>query len=135
MLLSNKKPVLAREQDTGQAMSTVALGVDMTRFNSAMDHFGRALYFHHYKHKWFDRISVYPDFLLFMDTDKDPHKNAQVYMMAEMANHLFKCAASYGENPDIFRYQVADGNEEAEKLMRLYFYDGARVTLIFWKSK
>lgn len=134
-LKSNMKPVVARDQHTGQITSTVALGVDMVRFNSAMDHLGRALYFHHFKCKWPGRISVYPDFLLFMDTNDAQHKNAQVYAMAEMANLLLADVPSYGENPEIFRYQVADGNEEAERLMRLYFYDGARVTLILWISK
>lgn len=51
--------------------------------------------------------------------------------LAKAADVIFGEAEFYGENREVFKYQVVDGGEAAHKLMRFHFYEGCKVTTFF----
>ena len=82
--------------------------------------------------KWAGEIDLHPDFLLW----KTPSKNCQKFanrseQLTAMLDNRFENLPFWGENPDVFKYQVLDGDENIHKLMRLHFYDGCRVSIFF----
>ena len=129
-VMVNPQPVIAVDKETEQAHHTIAVNIDDARLDSALDHIARALYFHHFKAQWLGNVRTQPDFLL---TSLDPmdgqEKNKLGEYMVAAADHLFADKEFHGANPDVFKYQVLEGNENVHMLMRLHFYNGCRVSV------
>ena len=51
--------------------------------------------------------------------------------MDQMSEELFSKEPAYGENPEVFKYCAVDQGGGKHKFLRLYFYEGNRVTVIF----
>jgi hypothetical protein len=130
--MANPHPVIAVDKETGQAHHTVAVNVDDARLDSALEHIARALYFHHFKNQWLGSVRTQPDFLLAsLDPEKGQERNRLGEYMVAAADQLFSGIDFHGENPDVFKYQVLEGNENVHKLMRLHFYNRCRVSVFF----
>lgn len=130
--MANTHPVVAVDKETGQAHHTVAVYVDDARLDSVLDHISRALYFYHFKVKWLEDVRIQPDFLIAsLDPDKCREQNKLGEDLAAAADQLFEGREFYGANPDVFKYQILEGDKNAHMLMRLHFYNGCRVSVIF----
>jgi len=127
----NPFPVMAVDSMSGETHNTFAVQIDESRLNSALDHIARALYFHHLREKWLGNVTIRPDFILWSIDKNTRELNEPVEKIAEASDMLFLDSTYFGENPDIFKHQVTDGNEKIKKLMRLYFYNGCRVSVLF----
>jgi hypothetical protein len=131
-IMANPHPVVAVDKETGQAHHTVAVNIDDARLDSALDHIARALYFHHFKAQWLGNVRTQPDFLLSsLDPVNGQERNKLGEYMVAAADQLFADKEFHGANPDVFKYQVLEGNENVHMLMRLHFYNGCRVSVFF----
>ena len=124
-------PVKVEDTQTGEIHETLALQVDRQRLENALMMIGRALYFHHFKTSWKGSVSAYPNFLLALTEPNARELNEPVEKMAALAEEFFLDQPRYGENQDVFSYQVAAGQLPVETIMLLRFYEGSRVTLLF----
>jgi len=124
-------PVKVEDTQTGEIHETLALQVDRQRLENALMMIGRALYFHHFNTRWKGSVSAYPNFLLALTEPNARELNEPVETMATLAEEFFLDQPRYGENQDVFSYQVSAGQSPAETIMLLRFYEGSRVTLIF----
>jgi hypothetical protein len=124
-------PVKVEDTQTGEIHETLALQVDRHRLENALMMIGHALYFHHFKTSWKGSVSAYPNFLLALTEPNARELNEPVERMAALAEEFFLNQPRYGENQDVFSYQVAEGQSPVETLMLLRFYEGSRVTLLF----
>lgn len=130
--LEKQQPVVAADEKTGKAHNTIALNIDDNRLDSALEHISRALYFHHFGEKWLGEVRTQVDFLLVsLDPINGQKLNEPVSQLAEAADSIFAAAPFYGENPEVFKYNVIDGGKAAHKLMRFHFYEGCKVTSFF----
>lgn len=131
-ILANPRPVIVVDKETGQAHPTVAVNIEDPRLDSALDHIARALYFHHFNAQLLGNIRTQPDFLLAsLDPQEGQEKNKLGECMAVAADYLFAGQEFHGANPDVFKYQVLEGEKNIHKLMRLHFYNGCRVSVFF----
>jgi hypothetical protein len=131
-IMANPHPVVAVDKETGQAHHTVAVNIDDARLDTALDHIARALYFHHFKAQWLGNVRTQPDFLLSsLDPVNGQERNKLGEYMVAAADQLFADKEFHGANPDVFKYQVLEGNENVHMLMRLHFYNGCRVSVFF----
>jgi len=133
-LLNEQKVVVVEDTVSSKVDSTIAVKVDKERLENELIDLTRALYFHHFKEKWLDSINVYPNFLLELESEHAREENQPIENMDKLTNVLFENEVFYGENPDVFKYQVADGQATCHKLIRLYFYNGNRVTVMVGKN-
>ena len=124
-------PVLVEDTATGHIQQTVAMQVDLPRLTTGLEMIGRALYFHHFKATWSGTVDAYPTFILSITEPNARELNEPVERMAATVEELFKDAPRYGENPEVFYYQVAPGIPPTAFVMLLKFYEGSRVTLLF----
>lgn len=123
--------VKVEDTKTGETHKTVAFQVDRRRLENALEMIGHALYFHHFRTSWKGSVSAYPNFLLAL-TESNAHElNGAVEKMAALAEEFFLNEPRYGENQDVFSYQVAAGQAPVETIMLLRFYEGSKVTLLF----
>ena len=54
-------------------------------------------------------------------------------MVQELSNALnvgFQSVPTYGQNPQIFNYQVVEGGHRCKYIYRLCFYEGTKVCVI-----
>lgn len=127
-------PVKVEDTETGKIHETLALQVDRQRLENALEMIGRALYFHHFNTSWKGNVSAYPNFLLALTESNSRELNGPVEKMAALAEEFFLNEPRYGENQDVFSYQIAAGHSPVETIMLLRFYEGSRVTLLFRNS-
>ena len=90
-----------------------------------------ALYKHHFNACWEGNVKSYPSFLLSVGVPDARELNAPVERMAELTEQLMADAPQYGENAEVFTYQVVEGQNATRFVMRLRFYQGSCVTLLF----
>lgn len=128
-------PVKVEDTQTGKIHETLALQVDRQRLENALEMIGRALYFHHFNRSSKGSVSAYPNFLLALTESNSRELNEPVEKMAALAEEFFLNEQRYGENQDVFSYQVAAGQSPVETIMLLRFYEGSRVTLLFRNSR
>ena len=109
---------------------TIGFQVDDLRFDKAIEQLSRALYFHHFNEKSNGELKIYPNFLLSME-DNYKETNEKIAEMDIMSEELFSKESPYGSNPEVFKYCAVDKGIGQPKFLRLYFYGGNRVTIIF----
>lgn len=124
-------PVVVEDTESGKVLDTVALRVDLGRLKRTLEMVGRALYFHHFGSSWLGDVSAYPHFVLALTEENAKELNEPNERMATLALEYFKDSPSFGENKEVFCYQVANFGSMTDGVMALRFYEGSRVTLLF----
>lgn len=104
---------------------TIAIDVDLTKFNKSIEQMARGLYFYEYKLHWLDAFRFfYPAFSFI--TERNAAEANQ--LQQELADHLRSELSSdfQGENPDYFKYQLHRYTEDSKFsiIVRLVFYEG-----------
>lgn len=100
--------------------------IEVSRVDSFVDHFARALYFLHYSKKWQRELSWFPEFMA-----RPPHTEAEAMRVEAVRgnDHLFHDVGFHGSNPDIFKYQVVESSQGV--MIRVHFYEGCKFYLEF----
>lgn len=129
-LLHNSHNAQAENLSTNEVFETIGFQVDDLRFDKAIEQLSRALYFYHFGKKSNGQLKIYPNFLLSME-DNYKETNGKIAEMDIMAEKLFSEENYYGSNPEVFKYCAVDTGIGQPKFLRLYFYGGNRVTVIF----
>lgn len=132
--LKNHKNVVVEDTHTSETNNTIAVKIDTERLENELKDLSKALYFHHFKEKWLGEMHVYPNFMLELNIEYARETNEPIENMDNYSNILFENEPYYGENPDVFKYQIVDGKDICHKFMRLYFYNGNRVTVFVGKN-
>lgn len=131
LITQYQQSVRVEDTSTGEVEDTLALRINAHRVHQALDHIGRALYFHHFGDKWTADIQVIPLFLLALDGES-PHKfNDTLFSMGEAVEALLSDQPAHGHNPEVFSYKVAKLGIQISTVMLLNFYEGSKVVLLF----
>lgn len=131
-IMDTKIPIVVVDEVGREKINSVAIRVEDKKLNSSLDHISRALYFHHFGEKWAGSVKTHPDFLLpTMESRNGQQLNELSTLMAQAADQIFLSCQAFGTNPDVFMYQVHEDGDSVNKLMRLHFYEGCRVSVFF----
>ena len=123
-------PVNVKNFENGIVSKSYAINVEEDRFNGIIDKMARAIYYYHFNEKWLSLVRYQAEFLIAtIDPKKVKELNDPLQDITMKANGWFANSPILGENPTVFKYQVLEGNHS--KLMRLHFYEGCRILLIF----
>ena len=106
----------------------VGIKIDLNRINNCLDHLSRGIYFHHFKEKWTKILDITPYFL-FSTLPEDYENNKLKNEIDKLYEAKFREYDKNGSNPDVFYYKMAA--EGKSKYLRLYFYGGNTVTVVF----
>jgi hypothetical protein len=109
---------------TVNGLPTIAYKVDKNRFNNSIDHIARAIYFHHFRQKMLEPISIVQLAELSSGKNEDFLRN---YLRQELKFKDFQMAPTlpkYGQNQEIFYYQVIEDKRNKKDILRLVFYEG-----------
>ena len=110
---------------------TLAVQIDESRLNNILERIGRALYFKHFGEQWAGEVFPYPHFLLHITPSNAAELNERDKEKQKAVELMMQGKETYGENPEVFCYQLAEGSSSVALVMYLRFYEGSRVTLLF----
>lgn len=127
-IASTAKPVSFKDPTSGNIVNSVAHELDADRFNTMIDRLGRAIYFYHFKDKWTYNIRYQAEWLFATENQSDA-SNLRLKEITKQGDEWFSNAVYYGENPEVFKYQALES--ENSRKMRLHFYEGCKLLLIF----
>ena len=105
--------------------------VEIDRLDSFVEQLACALYFAHFRNRWHGDLEWVPEFLSRI-TDPDLEAEHARLAVVEKSNLEFRNVHYHGANPQVFTYQVLGTKEQCK--MRLHFYEGCRILLIFPQS-
>ncbi|MCX8904292.1 hypothetical protein [Vibrio parahaemolyticus] len=124
-LLRNSTPMTVVDKD-GIEHQTCAFSLDRERFMKQMQSVANGIYYHHLQTKVTGKTEVVP-IKGFQTTSLKVNQNNQ--KTKEFATKLFPTLPTYGDNPDIFYYQVS--SDSPNMLMKLVFYRHLEFIAVF----
>ncbi|WP_306332040.1 hypothetical protein [Vibrio injensis] len=125
------KQLLIQDMLSGKWFPGQTLNVDYERIESCIDKIARGIYFHHFKDKWLDDISINIHFMLNIDPENKRY-NENLARMDSMTQNYLAQSPTFGENQDVFNYKLREVTEGI--VMGLSFYGDNRVTLLINKT-
>jgi hypothetical protein len=115
------------DQEKGRVINTAAFNVDTKRLRGIFDHIARGIYFHHFAEKWLTDILIIPSFIRYAHNDNALELTDKIYGFTRDCLNYFKLIECYGENQDIFKYQIANDFKSLHKVILLTFYGSTTV--------
>ncbi|MCJ7601466.1 MAG: hypothetical protein MUO63_08175 [Desulfobulbaceae bacterium] len=109
--------------------SNLAHEVEIERLDVFIAHLAHALYLAHFGDKWHGEVSWMPEFLSRLPNRDEEQKRIT---MIRGIDSEFDGIAYHGANQGVFMYQVIEGDGLTK--MRLHFYDGCKILLVFSAS-
>jgi hypothetical protein len=110
---------------------SLAFTLDKPRFVSIFNYISHGIYYHHYHQKYSQgNFRVCPLFII-PGLNEVPYL-ARIKEVKNLKNRLlihniFEQNSKYGDNPNIFYYQVQEGRCISEVVFRFVFYDGIEI--------
>jgi len=124
--------IIARFADrTVEIDDRIAHKIEIDRLDSFVEHLAYALYFAHFGNRWHGDLEWVPEFLSRI-ADPTPEAEHARLAVIEKSNLEFRDVPYHGANPQVFAYQVLGTKEQCK--MRLHFYEGCKILLIFSES-
>lgn len=119
---------------SGRKHEALQAPLDETRFNRMLDLIARGIYCHHFDEQWLGSVDVHADFVDIVDSDSPDVVLDSRATLFDCARKLFAAEPRYGDNPDVFYYQVHEPRNHIRCLQRMVFYGGCSVTVFCGKS-
>jgi hypothetical protein len=124
-------PVTVHDVTSNEVFDTLAIEVNRARLEQALGHVAHGLYRYHFGKPWLGPLRVYPEFLRFIESAQAPEWNDVLQQMSSYGDLLFKDAAFHGENATVFSYQVVLVEGQIPVALRMHFYSGVKVLVLF----
>lgn len=130
-VLAKTSPVRIYDAGSNETFETAAVEVDWPRLDRVLGQVALGLHHHHVGRPWSGPFRVHSEFLRFLHDAKAPEWNTTLQQLNEYANALFNEAPFHGENQDVFKYQVVFPDAQVPTAMRMHFYGGVKVLVLF----
>jgi hypothetical protein len=129
-ILATANEVVLVDDRSGCQREADEVGLDELRFGHVLELIALGVYRHHFGVRWPNGLRVHPEFLGDVNPVPEDIVSARLVVSAT-ASVLFAGEPVYGENPDVFWYQVLRPPVRYECLMRLGFYGGCMANATF----
>lgn len=130
-MIKDEIPIEIKNNDNGLIEKSSAFNLEKERLDTAFDSIGRGIYFHHFQKKWLNIIDSTAHFVRYLTDDNVRFINPFLDQLEEKTYNLFKNLPAYGENTQVFTYQILEGESNIPLVMRLNFYEKSHATLLF----
>lgn len=131
--IGSHQSVLLKDMSTGEFSRSIAFEVDDNKLQIACDYISKAVYFSHYKKRFIGKTEAKAEFLVFSGKDVGAINNELEAIRIKIKLY-FKNIEKFGQNQEIFYYQIIEEEGNNEILLRLCFYEKAYIN-IFMSSK
>lgn len=125
---SNVEDVKVMDSHIGKIYKDVQMGLDGTRFQRSLELIALGVHCHHFRERWEGSIHVHSDFVDFPQEPNAADIKDNRVLIFNRAEELFASTLRYGDNQDIFWYQVCEPENRFRCVIRLGFYEGCNAT-------
>lgn len=122
-------PIILRYEDGGE-INSAAIKIDRGRFDSTITHIANGLYYHKYKSTFSGSVLVFTESVFFLNNDDGVDINNDIQELGIMVDAFMKDVPLEGQNPDVFKFQIAHNKAINQTLIRLFFYGNFKVIAI-----
>lgn len=130
-ILEGAKDVWYKGKDDDEAFQTYLVEPEGERLQRSIDLLARALHFHQFGEKWNGSINSYPEFMFFHNLPNASESNHALQDLSKFSQKLFFGKEEFGNNPEVFSYQIHNGDQRFHLILRLRFYGGNYITIFF----
>ena len=123
-LYKSKMPIVVDGEET------VAVNIDVERFNKTISNICRALYFYETQEKWMHRIDVVSPMLYAMYQEGEDEINERTKKIYTTALQGLEHEEFRGDNKQIFCYKMSANRDRTKMICNLVLYGGFRVAAI-----
>ena len=127
----NKKALINIEVQKNRFISVIWGTPDKVRLDSCFELIAMGLHFHHFERRFVGQVKIHLDYL--------SHEGGNAKVWSEFLRDRVEVdlvgKIKYGENPEVFYYQVTDFDEFGLFLMKFCFYGGLNVFATFIHSE
>jgi hypothetical protein len=110
---------------------TLMVKVDNKRFLRSLDHVARGVYRHEFRQRFVGRCSIFPDFLLYADSQAEIEMNERNTRALTVIRPHFDALQGKGANPGVFSYAFLPPDDQERIALRMQFYAGSSVYVAF----
>lgn len=126
-------PIHIYDSYSGAWDSTAKVRFDGDRLLRILEQFGRALYFHHFRCKWRDRVASFPNFIDFDSNVARDFRRDWRNVIEQSASEMAELER-IGENQDAFYYKAKPPDSRPATIMSATFYGAASITIGFYPN-
>jgi hypothetical protein len=119
------------DRSKGLILNTAKITVDRNRLECILEHIGRGLHYHHFGRSFAGQLKICIEFMIDHGSVLLGEASHPQRRLRSATTQMFASLQKHGSNPDSFFYQVALDSSTTDPVMRLTFYGGSCVTLIF----
>ena len=106
---------------------TATFNVDIERLNKQFDHIARGIYYHHFHERWIYPIDIFIPFAIDTSPYKGEKRNKSMNDITHLMKSFVKEELKFGDNPEIFFYQLKSEKNPDRFALRMVFYGGLEV--------
>jgi hypothetical protein len=110
---------------------TGAFFVDLPRLERTTDQIARGTFYHHYGNQARGPSSILSSSLFNVTSPKRAEVNAALAQWRDYSSQALAHLARYGENQQVFYFQIVEGQDRPGVFIRLVFYEGVVIDVVF----
>lgn len=130
---NNSKEVEVIDSHTDKIYKTVQMDLNGARFQRSLKLIALGVYCHHFGKRWEGSIHVHADFNDFTYEQNKAEIDANRVLVFNCAEKLFAGIPRFGDNRDVFYYQVCEPESSFHFIIRIGFYGGCTATVFLGK--
>ena len=112
----------------GEQFESAMFKIDPDRLDKVAHHLARGIYFYHFCKKWLGKSATLTN-ILGVNGNISSSENKFIASQITKVSKSFEGLPSYGDNKEIFQYQIYSRNEDAHAL-RLEFFEGVEIFVV-----
>jgi hypothetical protein len=124
-------PLVIKDTLNATVGESIAIELNQDRLDSILEHIVRGIYFHHFNERLEWELKVINEFSMTIDAvdiKTTLERNNELENLRGLSNEFFLNAKCYGDNREVFFYQIV--KDKSTAIIRLTFYEGARVSCL-----
>ena len=133
-MCNNSKDVEVVDSHTSKMYEAVQMDLDGPRFTKSLELIVLGVYYHRFGKRWGSNIRVHADFVDFPYEQTKAEIDANRMLVFNCAEKLFTSIPRYGDNQDVFWYQVYEPENSFRFLIRIGFFGGCTITAFLGKT-
>lgn len=112
-------------------VNSITVGTpDLTRISKIFETIAYGIYRHHFQQSFIGEIKVYIEILILHDDNQNKFKK----FIIEKINEEVDGTEKFGQNPEVFFYQLSCKNDENTLGIRMSFYENFKVSVALRKE-
>ena len=109
--------------------TSMAFKIDRKRFDTAIEHIARGIYFFKYNEKFSGSVEIFTEGLMDLSSPDCVDVNSNIQKLCKLFDKLLLNTPHEGENTEVFTFQILRDDSMKRSLLRLHFYQDFKIAI------